>query len=102
MVQASIHPLAPQVGIDLSRVPFNRPRFTTSEAVLLNTLVNADGKVVTVVELARVLKVMQSSVYSYIGSLRAKLGEPAYQPRLILTDHPNEDNDRVTGWRFAG
>ena len=100
-MQVSIHPLVPQVGEGLSRVPLRRPRFTKTEAVILNELVNADGKPVTAAHLARLVDVKVSSVYAYICSIRAKLGEPAHNPQLILGDW-NPENNYYYGWRFVG
>jgi DNA-binding response OmpR family regulator len=64
-------------------------------------LVNADGKTVSRRKLARELKIMEDSVHTYIGSLRAKIGEARYAASLIITDWPSEENDYQTGWYFV-
>jgi hypothetical protein len=96
------HPLVPLPTMGLSRLPIRRPRFTRTEAVILNELVNANGQPVTATALARLTHVMRTSVGAYICSIRAKLGEPAYQPQFILTDWPSDDNDHQLAWRFVG
>jgi hypothetical protein len=94
----SHHPLAPVNQLD--RVPLRRPRFTNSEALILNTLINANGDVVTTRKLSLMIGVMEVSVKAYIGSLRSKLGEPKWAPRMIMTDWPCEENDYQTGYYF--
>jgi hypothetical protein len=97
---AEYHPLAP-VSTQLDRVPLRRPRFSNNEALILNTLINANGQTVSARKLALMTGVMRASVGSYICSLRAKLGEKAYAPSLIVTEWPSEDNGYETGWKFV-
>jgi DNA-binding winged helix-turn-helix (wHTH) protein len=71
----------------------NRPRFTISEAVLLNALVNAAPEAVTIHDLCRRLAPFgfslrfkrRDSVLTHISSLRAKLGDIRYRPQIIRT-----------------
>lgn len=97
------HPLAP-VSKDnaLDQVPLKRPRFSNNEALILNILINANGQVVTARKLAMQTGIMTQSVSTYICAIRAKIGEPAYQPTMIITDWPSEKNGYMLGWRFVG
>lgn len=69
----------------LRRLMRRRTRYTRSEAVALNYLVNADGQPVTVGELARECDMMESSIIQLIYRLRTKLGEAANAPQLITS-----------------
>ena len=69
----------------------NRPRFTPAEALLLNLLVNSHPNVVTYAEIIRYITPVcyvqprESTVGQHLTNLRAKLGEPKWQPRQIVT-----------------
>jgi hypothetical protein len=82
------HPLVPTDTSSIRIV--NRPRFTLSEAVLLNMLVNAQPDMVSMERLRARVGLVSSwgtatnqTIQSLVGSLRAKLGEPAHHPRQI-------------------
>lgn len=84
----------------LDRVPLRRPRFTASEILILNELVNRSPKPVTARRLQKLLQGYSSRSYpitpdttrQHIANLRAKLGEQSRKPTLIVTvyvEHPN-------------
>jgi DNA-binding response OmpR family regulator len=75
------------------RVPLRRPRLTASEVLVLNELINAAPRPVTRAQLMKVLQryssrhypVYDTAVGQHIVNLRAKLGEEAYNPNLIVS-----------------
>lgn len=86
----SDHPLVP----DTSSVPIRfRPRFTMTEAMILNLLVNAAPQHVTIREIQHQLArfrrdkvpMMESSVKQTMVGLRAKLGERAWDPQQVVS-----------------
>jgi DNA-binding response OmpR family regulator len=86
--QRSVHPLLPRVDVLITR----RPRFTASQAIILNTLVNSQGPVdikrlVRLVDqfLNREYQTTEQSIHSQIYQIRAKLGEESHHPTQIIT-----------------
>lgn len=98
---------------DTSNVPIRyRPRFTITEAIILNLLVNASPRHVTTDEILRQLRrysphgvgVMASSLKQAMVQLRAKLGEKAWDPQQIVTvkrkfKQPGSDREQ---WHTVG
>ena len=77
---------------DTSKITIiNRPRFTQIEALILNLLHNSHPKIVTIPEIARYIKPMcyveptDNTVSAHIVNLRAKIGEPKWEPRQIVS-----------------
>jgi hypothetical protein len=87
----------------MTRVPLRRPRFSNVEAVILNMLVNADGKPVTARQLARQTTCMPHAIGQRICAIRAKLGEPKYHPTLIVTEYVDFDDGYglQLAWRYT-
>lgn len=87
------HPLTqPRALPDTATIRLRyRPRFTTTEAVILNTLVNHSPDMVKLDDLRRIIgrsyingmPVMESSVKQAMVNLRAKIGEKAWNPTQI-------------------
>lgn len=107
------HPLIPSNDVSSVRI-INRPRFTMSEAVILNMLVNAAPDPVSLVRLRARVGLVSSwgsptdqTIRSLIGSLRAKLGEPSHHPRQIRGVRSQRLNpwgvqtSQITAYRWA-
>jgi DNA-binding response OmpR family regulator len=77
------------------RVPLRRPRFTASEVLILNELVNRSPRSVTRRRLVQLLQRHSSRYYpitdpalqAHVKNLRAKLGEVARRPSMIVTTY---------------
>jgi DNA-binding response OmpR family regulator len=77
------------------RIPLRRPRFTTSEVIILNELVNAAPKPVTLRRLHKLLSgysrrpypITNDAIRTHVVNIRAKLGEASRKPTAILTTH---------------
>jgi DNA-binding response OmpR family regulator len=114
------HPLTQarsELPVDTGNVPIRyRPRFTTTEALILNTLVNAAPDPVSMEAIQRLLQrysrhgmgIMESSVKQAMVQLRAKLGEKAYQPRQIVSvtkrykkPGASHEWDHIVGYRWV-
>lgn len=98
------HPLISRRSIHDIEIK-RRPRFTTSEAIILNALVNADGQPVALGRLRELVSAFsygyptEASVKQHVGSLRAKLGETKFHPTQILSEV--NDAGRVVGYRWV-
>ena len=117
MVDPENHPLLRAALADTSNVPIRyRPRFTATEAILLNLLVNASPRHVTTEEILRHLRrysphgmgIMESSLKQALVQLRAKLGEKAWDPQQIVTikhkfKKPGQDRElwHTIGYRWV-
>lgn len=78
-----------------------RPRFTRTEILALNQLVNAEGEPVTVGELGHTCDMMESSIVQLIYRLRVKLGEDFNDPKLITSASFKDENGvRWKAYRF--
>lgn len=95
------HPL-----ISIRDVPIKRrPRFTTSEAVVLNALVNAAPDTLTISTLREKVSPFspylptRASIFRLVGSLRAKLGEKRYRPSQIVS--VKNDDHQIIGFRWV-
>src|SRR5262245_63570156 len=82
----------PTPSLDTSAITIiNRPRFTQIEALILNLLHNQHPRIVTVSEIQRYIAPMcyitptDQTVTAHIVNLRAKLGEPKWQPKQIVS-----------------
>jgi DNA-binding response OmpR family regulator len=105
MEQRSVHPLMPRVDIPITR----RPRFTNSQAIILNTLVNSQGPVdikrlVRLVDqfLGREYQTTEQSIRSQIYQIRAKLGEEFRHPtQIVTTSIQKPDGEWVTAFKYV-
>jgi DNA-binding response OmpR family regulator len=87
------HPILPEQSVE--RAPLRRPRFTATEVLILNELLNKSPDPVPVSSLVKLLRrysgrlylVYPSAVKQHVVNLRAKLGEASRQPTLIITLH---------------
>lgn len=104
------HPLVPTSFRDA--LPRRRPRFTTSEAVILNALVNAAPEPVSLASLqvrlrpfatnsyAHRVGITEASVRQHLVSIRAKLGDTKGRPDLIVS--VLDEHRRLVGYRWVG
>jgi DNA-binding response OmpR family regulator len=75
------------------RVPLRRPRLTASEVLILNEIINAAPRPITRTQLVKVLqrystrsyRIYETAITQHIVNLRAKLGEEAFNPNLIVS-----------------
>jgi DNA-binding response OmpR family regulator len=81
-----------------------RPRLTTSEAMILNALINASNQPVSMGRLRDLITPVSNrfptrkTVMHHVSNLRAKLGEPKRQPENLLSEV--NDEGRVIGYRW--
>jgi DNA-binding response OmpR family regulator len=88
-----INPVEPRTSLD--HIPLRRPRFTTSEIIILNELMNKSPEPVTISRLKRLLQSHSSRLYpiyetaigQHMSHLRAKLGEQSRHHTLIVSVH---------------
>jgi DNA-binding response OmpR family regulator len=77
------------------RIPLRRPRFTMSEVLIINELVNKSPEPVTLHRLWRLLnsyngrqyEVTKDSIRVHIANIRAKIGEVSRKPTALVTTH---------------
>jgi hypothetical protein len=111
------HPLIPDPG-DAVYMPMHigdstiklrrRPRFTLSEAVALNVIVNAAPNPVAIGTLQEKIGLVspfgrptRSSIAHLIGQIRAKLGEQRRNPTQLVSIRGTEAYHRVIGYRWV-
>lgn len=99
--QPSRHPLVP---MDRRVRILHRPRFTSSEILLLNALINRAPDPVSVRELRQLLAPFSAayptvqSIKQHVAHLRAKLGEPRRFPVQILSVKERRPNEWGVNW----
>jgi DNA-binding response OmpR family regulator len=86
---------------------YKRPRFTPTEILVLNALVNNAPYPITTTALVRVLRQLntgfiptEGTIRSAIRTIRAKLGEERYKPVRIGTLYHCVGPDRETGYIY--
>jgi DNA-binding response OmpR family regulator len=77
------------------RIPLRRPRFTMSEVLIINELVNKSPEPVTLRRLHKILSgysarpypITDEAIKTHIANLRAKIGEVSRRPTALVTTH---------------